>query len=89
MPISGPSVVTSPIPYLYYVPGKDVYIAYVTLERVTFPLGWAEGVSTFITMGSPAGVPPEFFLCTGKNQRWISSSYVPGIGCVGQFHIYR
>ena len=69
MPISGPSVVTSPIPYLYYVPGKDVYIAYVTLERVTFSLRWAEGVSTFITMGSPEGVPPGFFLCTGKNQR--------------------
>ena len=49
--------------------GKGVGIAYVTLERVTFSLGWAEGVSTFITMGSPEGVPPGFFLCTGKNQR--------------------
>ena len=66
MPISGPSVVTSPIPYLYYLPGKDVYIAYVTLERVTFSLRWAEGVSTFITMGSPEGVPLGFSYVPGK-----------------------
>ena len=45
---------------------KGVCIAYVTLERVTFSLGWAEGVSTFITMGSPEGVPLGFSYVPGK-----------------------